>query len=146
MGSKPLKPVYEDFEALRRSNSVQFLKLSEENLIDGNKFSPFQMKFLFHHTGTQKKMQFMDDKRQLQHPKPITPAEKQEEAKPSEEVLKSETPVPQPQKPEAVPQKQNNGPEQAAKEAPTRPPWKTNKPGDCWGGKSANNCFSAGIR
>ncbi|KAK6235325.1 Alpha crystallin/Hsp20 domain - like 10 [Theobroma cacao] len=54
----------------------------------------------------------------------IIPAEKQEEAKPAAEVLKSnQSPAPQPQSPAHVPQKQKNGSEQAAdQQAPPKAP------------------------
>ncbi|KAK6272434.1 hypothetical protein POUND7_009517 [Theobroma cacao] len=134
MDSKP-KPVYEDFEVhtewvneasydalvasvpgfKREQLKVQIssggnLRISGERPIGDSKFSRFHKEIPIPSNWDQSKInaKVMDGMPQLKHPKLITSAEKQEEAKPSEEV---------PQSPEDVPHKQKNGPEQAVQES-----------------------------
>ncbi|XP_021279237.1 uncharacterized protein LOC110412913 [Herrania umbratica] len=86
------------------------LRIPGECSIGENKFSRFHQEIPIPSNWDRSKInaKVMDGILQIKHPKVITSAEKQEEAKPSEEV---------PQSPEELPHKQKNGPEHAVQES-----------------------------
>ncbi|XVF69325.1 hypothetical protein PTKIN_Ptkin11bG0071700 [Pterospermum kingtungense] len=140
METKPSNPVYEDFEletkwvheasydALlaplpgfrKQQLKIQLtsggvLKISGERPLGNNKFSRFHKEVTVPSNCEhgQVSAKFEGGVLRIQLPKLITPAKKHEDRE-----KPSENPAPQPVE---VPQKQNNGPEQAVHEAPEAP-------------------------
>ncbi|XP_022756678.1 inactive protein RESTRICTED TEV MOVEMENT 2-like [Durio zibethinus] len=100
------------------------LRIYGERPIGGNKFSRFSKEIPIPSNCDQNKIRanFKDGMLHIKHSKLIIPAdEKQEEAKPSVEVPKSDqNHAPQPPRPADVPRKLGNGPEQAVQETPLK--------------------------
>ncbi|XP_021278817.1 inactive protein RESTRICTED TEV MOVEMENT 2-like [Herrania umbratica] len=102
------------------------LRISGQRPIGDNKFNRFNKEIPIPSNCDQDNVRanFANGMLHVKLPKLIVPAEKQEEAKPAAEVLKSDQkPAPQPQSPAHVPQKQKNGSEQAVdQQAPPKAP------------------------
>ncbi|XP_022731314.1 inactive protein RESTRICTED TEV MOVEMENT 2-like [Durio zibethinus] len=101
------------------------LRISGERPLEGNKFGRFSKEILIPSNCDRDRIRanFRGGMLNVKHPKlTIATDEKQEQAKPSAEVPKSDQkPVaPIPQRPADVPQKQNSGPEKAVQEVPPK--------------------------